>query len=178
MIHTNTQITKNLELESLDNLEGSISLTALASLEKLYASIGQSVGKKSEAHMNDFIRDAELINLDDISVTNCTAILKNTFDRYANYPLLEVERSTFCSSNASSDWMLSKRSPLMFTDVLVTPQNDFVLAFNSESSSGYKSIPHSSQFSVVNEGSYFVSKRMFMGRELRSEIIYIPLVSN
>jgi len=178
MIHTNTLKSKDLELENLDNLDSSTNLRDLTTLKEMYASIGQAIGQNSEVHINDFTNNAELINLDDISVSNCTAILKNTFDRYAHHPLLEVERSTFCSSNTGSDWMLTKRSPLLFDGVLVTPKNSFVLLFNSEQSSGYKSIPFSSQFAVVNEGSYFVSKRMFMGRELRCELFYIPFVSN
>jgi hypothetical protein len=91
--------------------------------------------------------------------------------------ILEVERNTFYYSNTTTDWMLTKRSPITFNDVLVTPENNFVLLFDSEKSSGYRNIPSHSQFGVIGEGSYFVSRRKFKGKALQSEIFYLPLAT-
>jgi hypothetical protein len=121
------------------------------------------------------VSQIELIDLENTSAANCTAILKNTFKRYVGTLLLEVERNTFYSLNDATDLILTKRSPIFFCDVLVTPDNNFVFLFESESHSEYRSIPFSTQFGVINEGSYFVSKRKFMGKDLQCEIFYLPL---
>lgn len=121
------------------------------------------------------ISQIELIDLENISAANCTAILKNTFDRYVGTRLLGVERNTFYSLNDATDWILTKRSPIFFSVVLVAPGYNFVFFFALESHSGYRSIPFCIQFGVINEGSYFVSKRKFMGKDLQSEIFYLPL---
>lgn len=186
MIHANPEISKQLalenleELETLEDLENSEDSLDL-SLEELFALAGDRVDKNSEEHLNYFTNRVEVAKLDDLTVPNCKIILKNTFERYANCFLVEVERNTFYSAdgipNSAPNWLLMRRSPFLFRDVLITPQNNFALLFDSEKSSVYKSIPHSSQFGVISEGSYFISKREFKGMVVRSELFYVPLIS-
>ena len=176
MIHTNIELAENYDMESLTDLENLADVENLG-LEDLFTLSGDRVDKASEEYLNNFVRAAELIELADLSLPNSQAILRNTFARYENYPLIEVERNAFYPSNSVPDWFLMKRSPFMFKDVLLTPNGDFVLFFESERSSAFKNISNGSQFGVINEGSYFVSKREYKGMVMHSELFYVPLVS-
>lgn len=172
MIHTNIEHAENLGPAELENLETLDDLR----LEELFAMSGEPIDKSSEEHLDYFVERVELVKLDDLSVPNGKDILKNTFERYSNCPLVEVERNTFYTSNGIPSWLLMRRSPFLFRDVLITPGNNFALLFESGMSSAYKSIPYSSQFGVISEGSYFVTKREFNGVFLQSELFYVPLI--
>lgn len=172
MIQTSIEHAENLDPAELENLEPLDDLR----LEDILTMAGEPVDKTSEEHLDYFVEKVELVKLDDLSVANGKDILKNTFERYSNCPLVEVERNTFYTSNSVPNWSLMRRSPFLFRDVLITPENNFVLLFESKNSSAYKSIPYSSQFGVISEGSYFITRREFNGVILQSELFYVPLI--
>lgn len=161
---TNTEHAQSLDLEELG-------------LEELVALAGEPIDKASKEHLNYFTRHVELVKLNDLTVPNCKIILKNTFERYGNCPLVEVERNNYSTTNKTSSWRLMKRSPFVFRDVLTTPQDSFALVFDSEKSSAFKNIPSSSYFGVISEGAYFASEREFRGMVLHCELFYVPLIS-